>query len=395
MKRLREKAMVSIFMAILLLSIQTNRIHGQISIPNPDYWPTDGWRESTAEDEGLNRAILDQLEEYLEVGDMDHQVDSILIIKNGYLAYEVYPSGIYHENRTHHIFSVTKCFISALVGIAIEEGYIGSVQDTVLSYFPNYTVQNLDQRKLDMTIEHLLTMTSGMEWTDQVNYYQMDHQQDWAQYVLDRPMVAVPGTVWNYNSGGSHLLSALLEQVTPNGTYIYAVDKLFTPLGIEDFLWSRGSQNIPNGATLLYVTSRDLAKLGFLFLHGGKWNGTQIVPEEWVEDSTSEHANIEFDRGYGTGYGYKWWLYTNGIYGGRGSNEQYVVVVPNQDMVIVSTGAGEYSFASLMADYLLPAAGESMASSQWFLPVVGVGGTVLILTLVAILYRRRMPRSPL
>lgn len=389
MKHRREKTVMSIVLTLLLLSLQCSHADDQSSVPDPEYWPTEGWIESTPEEEGLNQAVLDQLEEYLETGNIDDQVDSILIVKNGYLAYESYPSGIYHENRTHHLFSVTKCFISALVGIAVEEGYIDSIHDTVVSYFPNYTIQNLDQRKLDMTIEHLLTMTSGMQWTDQVNYYQMAAQVNWAQYVLDRPMEAVPGTVWNYNSGGSHLLSALLESVTPNGAHAYAVEKLLDPLGIENFLWSRGSQNIPNGATLLYVTSRDLAKLGFLYLHDGEWNGTQIVPSEWVEVSTSRHATVEFDQGYGTGYGYKWWLYSNGIYGGRGTDEQYVVVIPHLDMVVASTGAGGYSFASLLAEYLLPAAGSSLSNNQWLIPAIGVAAIAVAVVLVAIVYKRR------
>lgn len=324
----------------------------------PDYWPTLGWRTSLPKDQGVAITKLREMEVYIDNKNIKQNIDSLLIIRNGYLVYEKYPSTYYDENDRHHIYSCTKVFISALIGIAIEEGYITGVDDYVLDYFPNKTIAHLDSQKEAIKIQHLLTMSSGLSWNDQVNYYQMGETSDWVKYVLDRPMDHEPGTVWNYNSGGSHVLSAILNQVTPNGTLAYAKAKIFDFLNINNYLWYTDNQGIPNGATLLHLIPRDMAKFGFLYLNNGYWNSNLLIPFNWIAESSRSFMDVEFDQGEGSGYGYQWWIYRwANAFTARGSYEQYIVVIPDLNLVVVSTGNTDFHFIRLLVDFILPSVG--------------------------------------
>ena len=329
----------------------------QLKAPEPDYWPTSLWKASSPENQGMSAQKLEEMEDY--IFDNNLNFDSILVIRNGYLVHESYPSHIYDENDMHHIYSCTKVFTSALIGIALEEGLIGNIDDKVLEYFPEKTFDNMDSRKQSITIRQLLTMTSGIEWIDQINYYEMAGTLDWAQYILDQPMEHQPGSVWNYNTGCSHLLSAILDRVTPNETIDYLEAKLFDPLNITNYSWTVDGQGIPIGGTLLHVTPRDMSKFGFLYLNNGYWNGSQLVPFEWISESATSFMNVEFDQGQGSGYGYQWWIYNwLNSYTARGSYEQYITVIPDLNMVVISTGNSEnYQYINLLVDYILPSAG--------------------------------------
>jgi len=329
----------------------------EVKSSDHEYWPTSGWRTSLPGDQGVDISKLREMEVYIDNWNIRRYIDSLLIIRNGYIVYEAYPSGFYDQSTRHHIFSCTKVFISALIGVAIEDGYITGVDDYVLDFFPNKTFANLDSRKEAITIKHLLTMTSGLSWNDNINYYQMDGSPDWVQYVLDRPMEHQPGTVWNYNSGGSHVLSAILDQVTPNGTRAYAEAKIFDPLNIN-YVWYTDSQGIPNGATLLHLTPRAMTKFGFLYLNNGYWNGTQLIPSGWIADSITPFMEVHFDQEAGSGYGYKWWIYGDiNSYAARGSNEQVIAVIPDLNLVVVCTGNTEFQYIRLLIDYILPSVG--------------------------------------
>jgi CubicO group peptidase (beta-lactamase class C family) len=316
------------------------------------------FRTSLPENQGFSPQKLQEMEDYIVSENIGGYIDSLLIVRNGYLVYESYPSHIYNANIMHHIYSCTKVFTSALIGTAIEEGYIGALDDYVLDYFPNRTFDNMDSRKEAIKIKDLLTMTSGLSWVDNVNYYQMASSYNWVSYVLDRPMVHQPGQVWNYNSGGSHVLSAILDEVTPNGTLEYARAHIFDPLNITNYSWNLDSQGIPNGGTLLHLTPREMAKFGFLYLNSGNWNGTQLIPSSWIEESTTSFIDVEFDQGHGSGYGYKWWTYNwANAYTARGSYEQYIVVIPDLNLIVVSTGNAYFQFINLLVDYILPSVG--------------------------------------
>ncbi|MFX0007455.1 MAG: serine hydrolase domain-containing protein [Promethearchaeota archaeon] len=328
----------------------------KISSNGPDYWPTTGWVTSSPESQGLDSLRLVEMEDFIQSSSMRLAIDSLLIIRNGYLIYESYPSDIYDENDKHLLYSVTKSFTSTLIGIAIDKGYIEGIYSNILDFFPNRTIDNMDSRKQNIKIWHLLTMTSGFEWSDDENFNPMWASSDSVQYILDRPMSDSPGSRWNYNTGASHLLSAILNQVTPNGTLAFAEDFLFTPLGITDYTWSVDLQGNPNGGTLLYLRPRDMAKLGYLYLNEGRWEDQQIVSQIWTIQATSPSVIFPPNRLSYTGYGYQWWnLFWGKGYAARGSYQQNIFVIPDIDMIIVTTGFTDFNPISLLLNYIFPA----------------------------------------
>jgi len=203
-----------------------------------DYWPTDGWQLATPEEQGMNSTFLNQMGDYTSTW----PVDGMLVIRNGYIVYESYPNPEYNETTTHAFHSVVKSITSILVGIAIDDGNISSVNENLIGYFSNRTIANLDSRKESITLEHILTMTSGIEWFGDSTSI-MKQQSDWVQYILDRPMAHAPGEVWNYNSG-PHLFSAILNMTTGVSSKTYADTYLFQPLGIDHYDWMVDPQGL-------------------------------------------------------------------------------------------------------------------------------------------------------
>jgi len=183
---------------------------------------------------------------------------ALLIIRNGYIVTEAYFSP-YKQQRKHNIYSCTKSFTSALIGIAIDQGCIDSLDHKVLDFFPDHTFENDDSRKQAMTLGHLLTMRSGLDWPESSVSYsssqnilmQMLWRPDWVQLVLDRPMAAEPGTTFNYNTGVSHLLSAILQEATGMSTFSFAREYLFEPLDISHVYWESGPQGVTFGGAVI------------------------------------------------------------------------------------------------------------------------------------------------
>jgi CubicO group peptidase (beta-lactamase class C family) len=362
---------VRILPLVLVLLIITNvPVHSHSLAPasiERDYWPTNGWQTSAPEEQGMDSAILNKMMTKIE----EHQllIDSILIVKNGYLVMEEYPSSTYDQDSRHIIHSCTKSFTSALVGIAIEEGYIPGVDSKLVDLLPNRTYANYDERKGNITLEHLLTMTSGLEWDEwsepysspMNSHYKYWYASDSVQYVLDLPMAYDPGEAWVYSSGGSHLLSAIVTESTGVSLLEYATDKLFDPLGIavSDVLWPADSQGIYRGSGGVEMLPRDMAKFGYLYLNNGTWDGEQIVPSSWVQSSSE--TLIHFDD-Y-SGYSYQWWTYPTeiaNVYSANGFAGQYIFVIPSLDMVVVFTSRTDpydvYPQPSILFDYIIPAA---------------------------------------
>ncbi|MBL7167222.1 serine hydrolase [Candidatus Bathyarchaeota archaeon] len=307
-------------------------------LPN-DYWPTAEWPTSIPEEQSMNSKKLAQMMEYID--EQGFAIDSVMVVRNGHIVLEEFPNPNYYQDRLHELYSVTKSFTSALIGIAIHEGCLDSVEQKVVDFFPDREISNLDARKQNMTLEHLLIMTSGLEWDEWTYPYTDDrsvNRQMWlsddpVQFVLDRPMANDPGVEWVYNSGCSILLGEILEQVTGNTTLEFAREYLFKPLGIENVNWARrkGYYNTGGGLSL---KPRDMAKLGHLYLDNGTWDGEQIVPSEWVARSTE----TSFYHSESSGYGYHWWtLPQSGAYYALGLYQQRIYVVPDFDMVVVFT----------------------------------------------------------
>ncbi|MHA2323336.1 MAG: serine hydrolase domain-containing protein, partial [Candidatus Thorarchaeota archaeon] len=214
-----------------------------VSTSAPDYWPTTGWLTSTPEEQGMNSSLLDEFVDALDYG---HSCLSYLVIKNGYLILEGYPDPDYNESTLKYVASVTKSFTSALVGMALGAGNLTSLDELVVDFFPDKTIANLDEDKQSITVEHLLTMTSGFQYDS--SSAPMKASPDWIQYVLDRPMLDVPGETFNYDNGASHLLSVIVNRTTGIPTQSYADTRLFQPLGISDYEWGL---DIMNGDLIL------------------------------------------------------------------------------------------------------------------------------------------------
>jgi len=286
---------------------------------------------------------------------------SVLIVRNGYVVAEAYFPP-YKRDTRHTTRSCGKSFTAALVGIAIREGYIDDVHHQVLDFFPERTFANPDPRKDSMTLEHLLTMTSGLDWPESSVPYassrnvmnQMMRSRDWVQFVLDRPMVAEPGTTFNYSSGVSHLLSAIIHETTGMSSISFAQTHLFEPLGFFYAIWPSDPQGISFGGGGIRITPRDMAKFGQLYLQGGIWNGQQIVPAEWVEASVAKQISASGAASY---YGYQWWVRGSGTFAAHGYGGQRIFAIPDLEMVVVFTGELSGNAPSvLLSTYIIPAA---------------------------------------
>ncbi|WP_455277426.1 serine hydrolase domain-containing protein [[Eubacterium] cellulosolvens] len=350
-------AVLIIIGGILFYLFQPQQLIVPETQPSLSYWPTEDWRTSTPEQQGMDSEILAEMFEYIE--QKDYRVDSIIVIRNGYLVLEAYayPFG---PDKKHLIHSCTKSFTSSLVGIAIDEGYIEGVEQPVLEIFPERTVANIDANKEAITVEHLLIMAPGLECHDSYLYgysglYKMIESEDWVQFMLDLPMAEEPGTRFEYCNGASFLLSAIIQQTTGVTAYEYAKEHLFSPLGITDVDWPSNPQGITHGAGEIRISPCDMAKFGYLYLNKGMWEGEQVVPSEWVEASTRKHISATWQDGYG----YQWWVNPKGIYNALGTGWQYIFVVSKDNMVVVFTTnlhvSADRDSQTLLYTHIIPA----------------------------------------
>lgn len=320
--------------------------------PAPDYWPTAGWRVALPAEQGLDAARLSQMSDAIQAQDL--ALHSLLVIRHGYIVSETYFAP-YRADTKHELYSCTKSFIATLVGIAIDQRAIADVTQPVADLLPGRTFKNPSAEKAAMTLAHLLTMTTGLDWTEgDPAYRAMYMSRDWVSYVMDLPMRAQPGVEFNYCSGCSHILSAIVQGRTGMSTRDFAAKALFQPLGITDVRWDTDAQGIPIGGWGLQITPRDMAKLGFLYLHGGAWEGRQIVSAQWVQTATEKHTAT----GGAPGYGYQWWIYPRwNAYAALGRQGQTIFVIPDLDLVVVTTAAVENHDAifRLIEQYIVPA----------------------------------------
>ena len=369
------------------------------------YFPDTEWTTTTPEEQGMNSTILDEMMQFIE--DEDAPIKGLVVTRNGYIVKEGY--WMYNtEISTHHIFSCTKSFTGALIGIAIKEGFIDNVSQKVLDFFPEMSVENMDARKEAMTLEHVLTMTTGLDWNewntsyiDPDNMYnQMFGSGNPIQFFLNLPMVYDPGTQWVYTTGASHLLSAIIQETTNMTTYNFADEYLFEPLNMTLGGWNVDPQGIYNGGTQLYVTSRTMAKLGLLYLNNGTWDGQEIMTEEYVAQSSYPQISIDATRHYG----YQWWLNTNeGYYSARGTNGQYIIVAPEYNVVVSIAANADEPGEDIIIDileYLLDSiieedttdtttTGTETGTGDLLLPIIGVTAVIMVVAVVVVIYVRR------
>lgn len=341
-------------------------------------WPTNGWAVSSPEAQGLDMGALAALHDGIESGRFGY-VDRLVVIRNGFLVMnERYendyreisrghqgPLGCgsdacsdagdihqfnylhpdhhpYYQGRdVHSLQSVTKSITSALIGIAIERGAILDTDVPLLSFFDNYDLSHVDERLHRATLDDLLTMRSGIEWHetdrpfDETNTtLQLEYSDDWIQFTLDQPMDAAPGERWTYSSGGSHLMSGIIRAATGSFADDYAERFLFGPLGIDDYHWKKTPRGYPDTEGGLYLEAEQLAKIGYLYLNAGVWDGHRILADGWVEESTARY--VERVNSAGWGYGYQWWRIDSGdttVWAGLGFGGQYLLVLPQYHII--------------------------------------------------------------
>jgi CubicO group peptidase (beta-lactamase class C family) len=317
---------------------------------------------STPEQEGLDSQILTKADDAIQK--TMPSVLSFMVVRHGRIVYEKYYRGN-NQDSPVVVYSVTKSVISALTGIAIREGYLANIAQKLTDIFPQYFNGNSDPRKREITLKHLLTMTAGLEVADDEAWMK---STDGCKYVIDRPLVHNPGQKFDYNNGLTNLMSVILTKTTGMTTREFADKHLFGPLGITNYTWARGPQGYYIGGWGLRLTPRDMAKFGYLYLREGMYNGQQIVPRQWVQESVSLHSYPEKTDGYG----YAWWLDTledrmhNKKYQAflaLGYGGQFIWVVPELDIINVITvkeesreDRPEYSDVwHLIHNYVLPA----------------------------------------
>lgn len=299
--------------------------------PAPE--PVWSWQHDLPENRGLDSAALDELHQQLAPTD----VLASVIVKNGVIVDEYYQDG-YDASSVFPLHSCSKSVTSALVGIAIDQGYIAGVDVPISNYFPQILQSDSAWRK-QITIWHLLTHTSGISSSDDDVWEAWRNSENWVEYVLNRPVTSEPGTVFSYTTGGTHLLAAILQQATGRTAYEYGKEVLFDPLDMDSVQCSSDAQGISDGGNGFSMNIYDMAKFGQLYLNGGVWEGEQIVPAQWVTDSTS----LQFDRSTGSAdYGYQWWVRTFGeqqypAYFAQGHGGQFIFVVPQLELVAVFT----------------------------------------------------------
>jgi len=289
---------------------------------------------------------------------------SLLIFKNNKLVLEKYFKGKderwgedlgirqHSDTSLHDMRSVSKSIVSACIGIAIAQGKIKSVDEKIFDFFKEYQQFRKEGRE-QLTIRHFLTMSSGLKWNENVPYdnpenseIQMSRSSDPAMYVLSQPIIHAPGKVWNYNGGTTEILARIIEKTTGRNVYTFAKEFLFAPLGISNSYWtSIPGTNTPAAASGLRLTSRDALKFGILYLQNGKWNGKEVVPEQFVKESLISHIN----RPDGGGYGFQFWIVPETINGKMhtwpaavGNGDQRIIIDQKNKMVVVMT-AGNYN----------------------------------------------------
>ena len=336
---------------------------------------------SSLANEGIDLALINTLGAEIEKG-IYPNIHSLLIARNNKLLYEKYWSGKdeswgedmgfvkFNKDSLHDIRSISKGIVSACIGIAMQQGKIKNVDQKVFDFFPEYA--KLDTGlKSSLTLKHLLTMTSGLVWNEDIPYdnpenseIQMIRSKDAVEFVLSRPMEHAPGKVWKYNGGTTQLLASIIEKTTGQKVDAFARQNLFKPLAIKRFEWAKyPGTALPAAASGLRLSSRDLLKFGLLYFNDGQWIHEQIIPAKWVNESFQPHVN----RGTGK-YGYQFWMWSDTIMNrplqmvaAIGNGDQRLYFDKQHKLLIVIT-AGNYnkwdikknSYA-ILKDYIYPA----------------------------------------
>lgn len=312
---------------------------------------SDEWVLSDPAERGIDPVLFSQA--YADAARVP-SLRGLLVVRHGCLVGERYYGG-QDQHTVLNIKSVSKSILSALVGIALREGFLNSLDQTVAELLPEYFGPHINPRKRGITLRHLLTMSAGLRWVEDANHLRPWQQSsDWVKYALDRPLAGPPGRRFNYNTMLTHLVSVILARVSGMSTYTFADEYLLGLLGINIKPWTTDPGGYFIGGTDIQLTAREMAKIGQLYLGQGAWNGAQLIPADWVRESTRPQIALRhhgFWHPAYTDYGYYWWLRKL-----RGANAavasgyggQIIIVVPSLDVVVVTTADADVPHATVM-----------------------------------------------
>jgi len=293
----------------------------------------DGWEIDTATAQHFDMEIFDELLQKIYSYDEFLLVRSVVVVKNGKLVAEIYPRTQEDRTALFQQWSITKSFMSMLTGIALDSGNIRSVSEQAFRYMPEYRRYAYPEL-LPLTIEECLTMRSGIDYDNsglEEEEILARVPNDLTRYILERPMKYLPGEVTDYKNSDPQLLVKVISKATKKDLIDFAKDNIFSPLGIEDFLWSRNRDNTPYGGFGLFLTPRAMAKTGQMLLNKGVWKEQRILSEEWIAKASTPKTTIN-----GYEYGYYFWIDSErGIFWAWGARGQFIFVVPEKDLVVV------------------------------------------------------------
>lgn len=359
-----NNAFIFAFLFLIHLNVGCNKLRD----PNPHYTynvPSDAQTEfsvSSLATEGVDEAAITAMTDLI-IREHYKRVDGLLILRNNKLIYENYFHG-YSSDVLHNIFSAGKSITSILVGIAIDKGFIEDINTPVIPLLPEYKAyQYPDPRKAQITIQHLLNMTSGLDcddWNKQTESH-MQQSNDWVKFTLDLPVIDAPGTNASYCTGCPVTLGRIIENQSGLSIEAFANKYLFKPLGIDTYKWHIMPDGKASAGGLFFMRPRDMAKIGLLMLNHGMYNGTQIVSSEWIDKSAQTKGK---PFGVFSGYGYLWWK--QGFEGGTeayfadGNGGQQIFVIPSKNLVIIFTSGNQNTGIGLqnleiVNKYILPA----------------------------------------
>ena len=350
----------------------------------------DGWQTASLSSENLDVNLFRDL--FQRISDNTYKnIYSVVIVKNAKLVVEEYfpRQDVLSDQQfravkrvsPQQLYSATKSVTSILIGLAIEQHLIRGVDEKISDFFPEYAGIFADTKKDAIRLRHFLSMTAGLSW-DEWTYPYADARNDALKsllspdpirYVLERPLVAVPGEQFAYDTGISIALGRIIQKVSGLPTDKFAEKYLFGPLGISDYYWAKLPNDLVETGGGLFLRPRDMAKIGLLFLNGGRWQGKQIISEQWVRESTKNYIDAAQIPAWvqANGYGYQWWLGSFNVgnrviesYSARGRGGQFIFVFPEQKIVAVFTGLNDNILINQPLDmlqrYILPAAGTAL-----------------------------------
>jgi CubicO group peptidase (beta-lactamase class C family) len=392
--------MISMKKAILLFSILSLLLVSCTQDPFSQYTYrppediNDGFDVGSLDEVDIDSVLIEKAVDSIYQGKYK-EVHSMLIFKDGKLVFEEYFKGhkfkydtagntnhhgelvTWDRTMSHRAMSVTKSITSACIGIAVDNGFIESPHQSIFDYLPEYQHLNKDGKD-KITIEHLLTMTSGLEWNEWALPYSnpkndvimMYFVEDPVAYVLNKKLTGESGTSFNYAGGSNVLLGEIIKNATKMNLDEFSGKYLFGPLGIDPYYWAKYPDGVVDAAGGIEITPRDMAKIGVTFLNKGVWEGKQIISEQWVDKSAAFYPGNnwmnDWDDHYGMrGYSYSWWTHhfvksgkrINMYYAG-GWGGQFIMVIPELNTVVVFTGGNYTSFRpafEILKQYILPA----------------------------------------